>query len=113
MATPEDDSGRTANASYAAYNEAVKDSYRALANSITDYFNENHDLYRNEILDVPENFRPLKDYERALKIQKLTLRLALRTAQLSEGKVAHSIGLPPVHANGRGPSSVALELPPQ
>jgi hypothetical protein len=110
--TPEDDSGHAENASYAAYNEGVRAAYRALSASLTDYFSENPGLYKNEVLEVPENFRPLKDYERALKIQKLALRLALGTAQLSEHKVANSIGLP-VHSNGRGPLPVMLALPPQ
>src|ERR1700680_4811747 len=112
MFISEDDSGHAENASYAAYNEAVKAAYRTLSASLTDYFSENLELHKNEILEVPEHFRPLKDYERALKIQKLALRLALRTAQLSEHKVSNSIGLPVHTTNGRG-SSPTLALPPQ
>jgi hypothetical protein len=110
MIASEDDSGHAENASYGAYNEAVKVAYKILADLIAAYFDEHRELYNNEIIDVPINFRPLKDYERTLKIQKLTLRLALRTAALSQHKIANSLGLP-VHTNGHGPSPVALALP--
>jgi hypothetical protein len=73
-----------------------------LSDSITDYFDQNHEQFNKEILEVPNKFRPLKDYERTLKIQKLALRLALRTAELNEYKIADSPELP-VHTNGRGP----------
>ena len=112
MFTPEDNSGHAESAAYAAYNEAVRAAYRTLADLLTDYFSENRELYKNEILEVPEGFRPLKDYERTLKIQKLALRLALETAQLSEHKIANSVGLP-VHRNGPDPLPVMLALPPQ
>ncbi len=110
MIASEDNSGYAGNASYAAYGEALKAAYKTLADLITDYFEENPEFYNNEAPDVPVNFRPLKDYERTLKIQKLTLRLALRTAELSQHKIANSIGLP-VHTNGRGRSPVVPELP--
>jgi hypothetical protein len=89
------------NASYAAYNEAVKTAFRTLSESITEYFSQHHELSGADALDVPNNFRPLKDYERTLKIQKLTLRLALKTADLSEQKVANSAELI-VCTNGHG-----------
>jgi hypothetical protein len=111
MFTSEDDSRHAENAAYAAYDEAVKAAYRTLSGLLTEYFSENPQLYKNDILEVPENFRPLKDYERALKIQKLALRLALGTVQLSEHKIANGIGLP-AHASGRGPSPVILAPPP-
>jgi hypothetical protein len=103
MITPEDDSDTLRKASYAAYTEAVRGAYRVLSNSITEYFDERRKLHDNEILHVPENFRPLKDYERTLKIQNLTLRLALGTAELNEQDVVNSIRLP-VHANGSSAS---------
>ena len=110
MFTSEDSSGHAENASYAAYHEAIKAAYKTLADSIAEYFSEYPELYDSEILDVPINFRPLKDYQRTLKIQKLSLRLALRTAELSEHKVANSMGLP-IHMNGRGSSPAVLALP--
>src|ERR1700719_468535 len=110
MFASEDDLRHAEHASYAAYNEAVKAAYRMLADLITDYFDEHRELYNNEILDIPVNFRPLKDYERTLKIQKLTLRLALRTAEPSEHKVADGIELP-ASTNGRGRGPVELALP--
>ena len=110
MNASEDNGALAVNASYAAYNEAMKAAYKTLANLITDYFDEHRELYNDEVLDVPINFRPLKDYERSLKIQKLTLRLTLKTAELSQHKMANSIGLP-VHTNGRGRSPVVAELP--
>lgn len=88
MFTPEDGSDILKKASYAAYNEAVKAAFRALSDAITGYFDEHRELYGNEVLDVPHNFRPLKDYQRALRIQKLTLRLALKTAESSEHDAA-------------------------
>src|SRR5580698_9122489 len=99
MLTPEDDSEIVKKASYAAYNEAVRTAFRTLADSIAEYFFEHRELYNNEVLDVPCNFRPLKDYERALKIQKLTLQLTLKAAELNEHKAANSAATP-VHPNG-------------
>jgi hypothetical protein len=110
MFASEDDSGHAENASYAAYNEAVKAAYKTLADMITAYFEENPKFYNDEVPEVPSSFRPLKDYERTLKIQKLTLRLALRTAALSQHTIANSIGLP-VHTNGQGRLPVVLALP--
>ena len=110
MFASEDDSGHAENASYAAYKEAVRAAYKTLSDLITEYFEEHREFYDDEVLDVPVNFRPLKDYERTLKIQKLTLRLALRTAELSQHKIANSLGLP-VHTNGRGRLPVVLALP--
>jgi hypothetical protein len=100
MFTPEDDSDILKKASYAAYSEAVKAAYRTLADAIAGYLDEHRELYNNEALDVPHNFRPLKDYQRALRIQKLTLRLALKAAEPSE----HDVTLPD-HANGRRAAS--------
>jgi hypothetical protein len=68
---------------------------------MTDYFEQNHEKLNKETLEVPNNFRPLKDYERTLKIQKLALRLALRATELNEHKIANSPELP-VHTNGGG-----------
>jgi hypothetical protein len=111
MFDDEDDSGHAEKASYAAYNEAVKYAYKTLADSITDYFDEKRERYNQEILSVPDNFRPLKDYERAMKIQKLTLRLALRTAEQSGHKVANSKGLP-LHTSGMGACSPLIAALP-
>jgi len=110
MFASEDDSGHAENASYAAYNEAVKAAYKTLADQITAYFEEHPKFFNDEVLDVPGSFRPLKEYERTLRIQKLTLRLALRTAALSQHQIANSIGLP-VHTNGHGGLPVVLALP--
>ena len=110
MFASEDDLRHAEHASYAAYNEAVKVAYRTLADLITDYFDEHRELYNNETLDIPINFRPLKDYERTLKIQKLTLRLALKTAGQSPPETAGGIALP-AHANGRARLPAVLALP--
>jgi hypothetical protein len=99
------------NAAYAAYTEAVKDAHKILSDSVTCYFEEHRELYDAEIVVMPKTFRPLKDYERSLKIQNLTLRLALRAAGLSDTKVANNIG-EPVHANGHGTVPAVLTLPP-
>jgi hypothetical protein len=101
MFASDDDNEILKNASYAAYNEAAKTAFRTLSVAITEYFAKHQQLYRTDVLDVPNNFRPLKDYERTLKIQKLTLRLALKTANLSEQKVANSAELI-VCTNGHG-----------
>jgi hypothetical protein len=110
MFTPEDDSEILKKASYAAYNEAIKAAFRTLSASIAGYLAEHRELYDNEILDVPHNFRPLKDYERTLKIEELTLRLALRAAELSEHEMANSTG-PPVYTNERERLPVVAALP--
>jgi hypothetical protein len=100
MLVSEDDGEALKRASYAAYTDAVKTAYRTLSDSVAQYFNEHREFYERETLDVPINFRPLKDYERAMKIQKLTLQLALRTADQIEHKLAT------FPANGHNPSSV-------
>ena len=100
MFTPENDGELLKKASYAAYNEAIKGAFRTLSNSIAEYLAEHREIYDDETLDVPHNFRPLKDYERTLRIQELTLRLVLKAAELSEHKMANSIGTP-VSTNGR------------
>jgi hypothetical protein len=92
-------------ASYAAYTDAVKTAHRTLADAVAQYFNEHREFYDREGLDLPINFRPLKDYERALKSQQLTLQLALRTADQIEHKSAT------FPANGDNPSSVAPAAP--
>jgi hypothetical protein len=99
MLASDDDSGILERASYAAYTDAVKTAHRILADSVTQYFNERRD--GREILDVPSNFRPLKDYERTLKIQKFTLQLALRTADRIEDNLVTT------PANGHDLSPVA------
>jgi hypothetical protein len=110
MPASEDHSEILKTASYAAYNEAVKIAYKILSDSIAEYFAEHRDLYNNEILNVPNNFRPLKDYERMLKIQGLTLRLALGTADLSEHKIANSAKLP-IRTNGHSPLTCRTDDP--
>src|SRR5205823_8913580 len=99
------------NAAYAAYTEAVKDAHKVLSDSIMSYFEEHRELYDTEIVVMPKTFRPLKEYERSLKIQNLTLRLALGTAGLSDTKVANNVG-EPVHANGHSTVPAVLTLPP-
>ena len=98
MLAPEDESGILQRASYAAYTEAVKTAYRSLSESIAQYFDEHREFDNKDDLGVPGNFRPLKNYERMLKIQKLTLQLALRAADQLEGKSAT------IPANGHDPS---------
>ena len=90
MFASEDENEIVKNASYAAYNEAVKAAFRTLSESIAEYFSEHQEFYSAGALDVPNNFRPLNDYKRTIKIQKFTLRLVLNTADLSEQKVASS-----------------------
>jgi hypothetical protein len=101
MLASDDDSRILERASYAAYADAVKTAYGTLSDSVAQYFNEHREFYDKEILPVPNNFRPLKDYERTLKIQKLTLQLALRAAD----KIEHESTTFP--ANGHNTSSVA------
>jgi hypothetical protein len=107
MLASEDESGHARDAPYAAYNEAVKAAYKTLADLITAYFDKHPRLYDEEALVVPVNFWPLRDYERTLKIQKLTLRLALKSAELDQQKIASSIDLP-VHTNRGGRLPAAL-----
>ena len=99
MFASEDENEILKNASYAAYNEAVKAAFRTLSESIAEYFSEHQKIYGAGVLDVSNNFRPLNDYKRTIKIQKFTLRLALNAAYLSEQKVASSAE-PFVSANG-------------
>jgi hypothetical protein len=80
MVASEDDTGMLRTACYAAYEEAIRAAYRTLSSSIAEYFDENPEIFHAEILSVPRTFRPLKEYEKALKIQQLALRLALRVA---------------------------------
>jgi hypothetical protein len=110
MFTPEDESEIVKKASYAAYNEAIKAAFRTLSDSITEYLAEHRELYNDEILDVPRNFKPLKDYERTLRIQKLTLQLTLKTADLNEHKAASSAAMLAL-ANGHGRLPVVPALP--
>ncbi len=110
MFTPEDDSEIVKKASYAAYNDAIKAAFRALSDSIAEYLAERRELYNDEILDVPRNFRPLKDYERTLRIQKLTLQLTLETAELNEQRATSSATIP-APPNGRGRLPVVPALP--
>jgi hypothetical protein len=101
MIDTENDSGALKKACYAAYHESVRQAYKVLSDSITEYFEGRAELYANETLDVPRNFRPLKEYERALKVQKLTLTLALRTVELRESEEPNSVALP-FRSNGNG-----------
>jgi hypothetical protein len=101
MMDTEDDSGALIKACYAAYHEAVRHAYKVLSDSTTEYFEEHAELYANETLNVPRNFRPLNEYERALKVQKLTLALALRTVELRESEGPNSVALP-LRSNGNG-----------
>jgi hypothetical protein len=110
MSTPEDYSENLKAASYAAYNEAIRAAYRTLSDLITEYFSGNREIYDHETLEIPSNFRPLKDYERTLKIQQLTLRLALKTADRNNLQGADHAELA-IHPNGYGPASAAPVLP--
>ena len=101
MIDTENDSGALKMACYAAYHESVRQAYKVLSDSITEYFEGRAELYVNETLNVPRNFRPLKEYERALKVQKLTLTLALRTVELREFEGPNSVALP-FRSNGNG-----------
>jgi hypothetical protein len=87
MIASDEDTEILRRACYAAYNDAVRVAYRTLSNAITDYFTEYREFYDNELLNVPSNFKPLRDYERMLRIEKLTLRLALKTTDLNEHEV--------------------------
>jgi hypothetical protein len=87
-------------ASYPAYTDTVETAHRTLSDSVSRYVDEHREFYDRETLDFPINFQPLKDYERTLTIQKLTLQLALRTADQIEHKSAT------VSANGHNPPSV-------
>ena len=110
MLTSGDARGEAEGASYAAYNEAVKAAYKASADLITEYFEEHPELYNKEVLDIPVKFRPVRDFERTLRIQKLTLQLAIRAAEHSQHKAASGRG-PSDQANGRGRVPLVLGLP--
>ena len=99
MFAPEDENEIAKKASYAAYSEAIKTAFRTLADSITEYLSEHREFYADENLNLPHNFRPLKDYQRTLRIQKLTLQVTLN--ELNEHKAANSAATP-VPPNGRG-----------
>src|SRR3954447_21432978 len=104
MSDTENDSEALKKACYAAYHESVKHAYKVLSDSITEYFEGHAELYVNKTLNVPRNFRPLKEYERTLKVQKLTLALALRTVELRESEGPNSVALPlRSNANGSTP----------
>ena len=101
MFAPEDENEIVKKASYAAYSEAIKAAFRTLADSITEYFSEHREFYAGENLNLPHNFRPFKDYQRTLRIQKLTLQVTLGAAELNEHNAADNAAtlVPP---NGRG-----------
>jgi hypothetical protein len=101
MIDTESDSEALTKACYAAYHESVRHAYKVLSDSITEYFEEHPELYAHETLNVPRNFRPLNEYEGTLKVQKLTLTLALRTVELREFKEPKGVALP-VRSNGNG-----------
>jgi hypothetical protein len=101
MIDTDNDSGALRKACYAAYHESVRNAYKVLSDSITEYFEGRADLYVNETLNVPRNFRPLNEYDSTLKIQKLTLTLALRTVELRESEGPNSVTLP-FQSNGNG-----------
>jgi hypothetical protein len=111
MFTPEEENEIVKKASYAAYNDAIKAAFRTLSDSIAEYLAEHRELYDEEILDVPRNFRPLKDYERTLRIQKLTLQITLQAAERNQHKAANSTATP-VPPNGGGRLPVEPALPP-
>jgi hypothetical protein len=94
MIDTESDSEALKKACYAAYHEAVRHTYKVLSDAITEYFEEHAELYANETLILPRNFRPLNEYKRALKVQKLTLALALRTVELRQSEGPNSVALP-------------------
>jgi hypothetical protein len=56
MFTPDADSEILKKASYAAYNEAIKNAFRILSASIAGYPAEHRDIYDNEVIDVPQKF---------------------------------------------------------
>jgi hypothetical protein len=101
MMDAENDNESLKKACYAAYHESLRHAYKVLSDSITEYFESHAELYADEILNVPRNFRPLNEYERALKVQKLTLALALRTVELRESEGPNSAALP-FRSNGNG-----------
>ena len=56
MFASEDENEILKNASYAAYNEAVKAAFRTLSESIAEYFSEHQEIYGAGVLDVPQQF---------------------------------------------------------
>jgi len=110
MFTPWDENEIVKKASYAAYNEAIKAAFRTLSDSIAEYLAEHRELYDVEILGVPRNFRPLKDYERTLRIQRLTLQLTLEAVERHQPEAAISPATP-VSSNGGDRLSVVPTLP--
>jgi hypothetical protein len=110
MFTPEEENEIVRKASYAAYNDAIKAAFRTLADAVAEYLAQHRELYDDEILDVPRNFRPLKDYERTLRIQKLSLQMTLQAAERNQHKAANSAATP-VLPNGGGRLPVAPVVP--
>jgi len=90
MADTENDGGALKKACYAAYHESVRNAYKVLSDSITEYFEGHAELYVNETLDVLLNFRPLKEYERT---------------ELRESEGPNSVALP-LQSNGNGSTSL-------
>jgi hypothetical protein len=99
MSYTEDDGEIFQKACCAAYSDAIRGAYKTLSDSISQYLDENRDLYGSRVFDVPRNFRPLKDYERTLKIQRVTLRLALKAAEMGEYDVPNNSAIS-IHTNG-------------
>jgi hypothetical protein len=99
MSYTEDDGETLQKACCAAYSDAIRGAYKILSDSISQYFDENRDFYRSRIFNVPQNFRPLKDYERTLRIQRVTLRLALKAAEMGEYDVPDNPEIS-IHTNG-------------
>jgi hypothetical protein len=100
MSYTEDDSETIRKACCAAYSDAIRGAYKTLSDSISQYFDENRNLYGIGDFDIPLNFRPLKDYERTLKIQRATLRLALKAAEMAEYDVPKNSAIS-IHTNGQ------------
>jgi hypothetical protein len=98
MIDTENDNGALKKACYAAYHESVRHAYKVLSDSLTEYFEEHAELYANETLNVLRNFRPLNQYERTLRVQKLTFALACRTVELRESEGPNSVA-PPLWSN--------------
>jgi hypothetical protein len=99
MSYTEDDGGTLQKACYAAYSDALRSAYKTLSESISEYFDENRSLHGSGAFDIPLNFRPLKDYERTLKIQQITLRLALKAVEIGEYDVLNKMEIS-IHTNG-------------
>jgi hypothetical protein len=107
MPNLQDDRGHDEQASQRAYDEAVKVAYNTLASAVTDYFDEYRSVLKNENFNIPENFRPLRDYERTMRIQKFVLRLALKTAASAEyGVTSDGVDLTGYANDHRSPAAV-------